>query len=204
MILLQLSSGSGPAECCLAVHKAACRLRLEAAAVGVEVAVIESEPGSKPETWHSLLLRLSGERAAELADNWCGSLQWVCTSPYRPNHRRKNWFIGAALVATPQALPTSGIRFEALRASGPGGQHVNTTNSAVRATRLATGITVRVQSERSQHANKRLAVLLIERRLAEDAEHRASEQRAARRELHQEFERGNPRRRFFGADFQPH
>lgn len=68
MILLQLSSGSGPAECCLAVAKASDRLRREAAAMAVDVAVVESEPGPEPGTWHSLLLSLSGEEAAPTAE----------------------------------------------------------------------------------------------------------------------------------------
>nr|WP_205990965.1 MULTISPECIES: peptide chain release factor-like protein [unclassified Pseudoalteromonas] len=55
----------------------------------------------------------------------------------------------------------SEIRFQQCRASGAGGQHVNTTDSAVRATHVATGIAVRVESERSQHANKRLARVLL-------------------------------------------
>jgi peptide chain release factor len=203
MILLQLSSGSGPAECCLAVAKAADRLRREAAALAVDVSIVESEPGPEPGTWHSLLLSLSGEEAAPLAASWCGSLLWVCPSPYRPGHRRKNWFIAGARVTPPEALPTSEIRFETLRSSGPGGQHVNTTNSAVRATHLASGISVRVQSERSQHANKRLAVVLIQRRLDEIAQRRAGEQRSKLRDLHQALERGNPVRRFVGPGFEP-
>jgi peptide chain release factor len=203
MILLQLSSGSGPAECCLAVAKAAERLRREAAEREVDLAVVESEPGPEPGTWHSLLLRLSGDQAPSLAATWCGSLLWVCPSPYRTGHRRKNWFIGGALVTPPPELPASEIHFETLRSSGPGGQHVNTTNSAVRATHGASGISVKVQSERSQHANKKLAVVLIQRRLAEIAERRAGDHRATLRALHQGLERGNPVRRFVGIGFEP-
>ena len=95
------------------------------------------------------------------------------------------------------------IRFETTRSSGPGGQHVNKTESAVRATHVATGISVKVQTERSQHANKRLAVLLIAHRLAshEQAQHAA--QRARRRQFHHEVERGSPKRVFKGAAFEP-
>lgn len=118
-------------------------------------------------------------------------------------HGRKNWFFGGAYLAMPSVELESEIRFETLRSSGPGGQHVNTTDSAVRAIHLASGISVKVQTERSQHANKRLAVLLIARRLAQRAEQKDQKQRAERRLLHHQLERGNPQRTFKGERFEP-
>ena len=70
-------------------------------------------------------------------------------------------------------------------------------------THLASGISVRVQSQRSQHANKRLALLLIGQRLAQQAEQVDSELRAERRLFHHRIERGNPRRVFRGERFEP-
>ncbi|GAD62841.1 peptide chain release factor H [Aquipseudomonas alcaligenes] len=201
MILLQLSAGQGPEECALAVAKALRRLLTEAEAARVEVRVLDEEAGTQRGTLRSVLLALQGERAETLAVAWSGSLQWVCSSPYRPSHGRKNWFFGGALFAPPPASLEGEIRFETLRSSGPGGQHVNTTDSAVRATHLASGISVKVQSERSQHANRRLALLLIARRLAERAEEADERLRAERRLRHQQLERGNPRRTFRGERF---
>ena len=100
-------------------------------------------------------------------------------------------------------LPDDGsIHFETCRAGGKGGQHVNKTDSAVRATHLATGISVRVESERSQHANKKRARDLLAIKLA--AQHSAAlAQHAshAHAQLYQ-VERGNPVRVFKGADFR--
>nr|WP_298117756.1 peptide chain release factor H [uncultured Pseudomonas sp.] len=202
MILLQLSAAQGPEECALAVAKALQCLLAEAAEQGVEARVLEQEAGERPATLRSVLLALSGEKAERLAEAWSGSLQWICVSPYRPAHRRKNWFFGGARFASPPACLESQIRFETLRSSGPGGQHVNTTDSAVRATHLASGISVKVQSERSQHANKRLALLLIARRLADQAEQASDALRAERRLFHHQVERGNPRRTFKGERFE--
>ena len=201
MILLQLSAGQGPEECALAVAKALRRLLTEAEAARVEVRVLDEEAGTQRGTLRSVLLALQGERAETLAVAWSGSLQWVCSSPSRPSHGRKNGFFGGALFAPPPASLEGEIRFETLRSSGPGGQHVNTTDSAVRATHLASGISVKVQSERSQHANRRLALLLIARRLAERAEEADERLRAERRLRHQQLERGNPRRTFRGERF---
>ncbi|WP_461211643.1 peptide chain release factor-like protein, partial [Desulfocurvus sp. DL9XJH121] len=82
----------------------------------------------------------------------------------------KNWYFGGARFSALPASLEGEVRFDTLRSSGPGGQHVNTTDSAVRATHVASGLSVKVQSERSQHANRRLALLLIARKLEERTE----------------------------------
>ncbi|QDQ28015.1 peptide chain release factor H [Chitinimonas arctica] len=203
MRLLQISSAQGPEECCLAVAGALRQLQREAAGMAVEVTLVEQEAGARAGTFRSVLLGLSGEQAGRLAQAWEGTIQWTCASPYRPRHPRKNWFIGVASCAAPAADLAGAIRFETTRSSGPGGQHVNKTESAVRATHLATGISVKVQTERSQHANKRLAELLIAHRLAGRAQELHDAQRAGRRLLHYQVERGSPTRVFKGERFEP-
>ncbi|MBL8299742.1 MAG: peptide chain release factor H [Rhodanobacteraceae bacterium] len=203
MVLLQLSASRGPAECALAVAKCLVQLQREALASNVSVEVIDTEAGPEPGTWRSLLLTLDGAEAAAFAQRWNGTLLWVCASPYRPAHKRKNWFFGGRVFELPQACDSSEVRFEAIRASGPGGQHVNKTASAVRATHLASGISVKAQTERSQQANKRLALALIEQRLAERAEAAAADQRADRHRAHRTIDRGNALRTFRDRAFTP-
>ena len=207
MILLQLSANTGPEECCLAVRKALAYLIDEAVAQAGRVEVLEQVAAERPGNLRSVLLALEGDQALSLAQRWQGSVQWVCASPYRPGHRRKNWFIGAELFepdapAGAQALQDKDLRFETLRASGPGGQHVNKTDSAVRATHLPSGLSVKVQTERSQHANKRLARALLACKLAALAQQTMDQQRAERRIQHHQVERGNAGRVFLGEDFR--
>lgn len=202
MVLLQLSAAHGPDECCLAVAKAQAYLLREALARKVSADILEQEAGSRAGTLRSVLLSLDGDGAHELAASWEGTIQWICASPYRPAHQRKNWFIGALRCEAAAPSLASEIRFETTRSSGPGGQHVNKTESAVRATHVATGITVKVQTERSQHANKRIAVLLIAHRLASLEQEAQAVQRAERRQFHHQVERGGARRVFKGAAFE--
>ena len=208
MIWLQITANTGPAECCLAVHKALKRLLQEASQAQVAVSVIEEIPGPVAGTLSSVFLTLesadAGEPAAAglLARRWSGSLLWVCVSPYRPLHKRKNWFLSGAIYSAAAPLPDSEIRYTATRASGPGGQHVNKTDSAVRATHVATGLSVKVQSERSQHANKRLAGQWLAARLAALGQQAQDEGKAERRLQHHHSERGNAARVFAGMDFR--
>lgn len=94
MILLQLSSAQGLEECCLAVKKALDRLIKEAARQDVAVTVLETETGRYSDTLRSALVSLDGDNAWALSESWCGTIQWICPSPYRSHHGRKNWFLG--------------------------------------------------------------------------------------------------------------
>jgi len=206
MIWLQLSANTGPLECCLAVSKALAQLASEAKETGVRMQVIEFVDGAAAGTCASVLLELDDPSGtgvdAALARRWSGSILWICQSPYRKLHKRKNWFISGASFDPPR-LPEEGgdIRYEATRASGPGGQHVNKTDSAIRATHLASGLSVKVQTERSQFANKKLAGQLLASKLADIARADAGKHKSDRRLQHHQGERGNAARVFVGTGF---
>ncbi|PIT55741.1 peptide chain release factor H [Snodgrassella alvi] len=201
MQLLQLSAAYGPAECCLAVVKALARLQYEAKQMQVKVEIVEQEPAKHG--LHSVLVTLEGAQAKALSDRWQGTIQWICPSPYRPKHKRKNWFIGASCFDPIVQQQPDEIVFETMRASGAGGQHINKTESAVRATHVASGISVKVQTERSQHANKKLAVLLLQHKLSQQAQQLQAKHKAVQHKHHHQIARGNPVRIFTQLDFKP-
>ena len=201
---LQISTAQGPAECRIFARFVLAQILREAGQAGVQAEVLE-ETADKHGIL-SALVRLSGCLADDTARRWQGTLQWVCDSPLRPRHPRKNWYIGVFRLPENRAAPSNNIRpedvlFQTCRAGGKGGQHVNKTESAVRATHTPSGISVRVESERSQHANKKRALELLAVKLAAQHAERLDQHAADAHAQLYRLERGNAVRVFRGKTF---
>ncbi|RZG71719.1 peptide chain release factor H [Acinetobacter wuhouensis] len=194
MSIVQISAALGPAECELAVKYTLQEMQKEAKNKKIDLEIIESNETKYG--YSSILLNVNDDAKTWL-NNWLGTIQWTFQSKIRPNHKRKNWFVGVSLMEVPQQLPTDDtIIFQACRASGAGGQHVNTTDSAIHATHVASGISVKVMSERSQHANKRLAKELIALKLQQLFENNQASNKQVQHLQHALIERGNSVRSF--------
>ena len=171
----------------------------------IKTELLEATPGNKKNTYASVIISLQGEKLTDFINLWQGTICWICESPYRSNHKRKNWFIGVNVVSPIKdgvKLNEKDLKFETMRASGAGGQHVNTTDSAVRITHIPTATTLVVRDERSQHMNKKLAlhrlVSLLEKRNQQIKTCKVEE----KWKKHNQLGRGNPIRIFVGAEFK--
>lgn len=157
---IQVSSGKGPDECELAVSLFLESYRNECSRNKIKASIIDAVPGRISGNLKSVLLSLEYPENQVINEIVSGTVLWTCTSPYRPNHKRKNWFINIEVFKNPDKLNFSekDVRFESTRSSGPGGQNVNKVETAVRALHLPTGLTVTASEERSQYMNKKLAL----------------------------------------------
>jgi peptide chain release factor len=200
---LQISAGRGPAECAYAVPRILRCLLEEAAQAGLAADVLDAVPAHFRDTLSSALVAIDGPTATSFVGRWKGTVLWVARSPFRPNCKRKNWFVGMDVFEIPAApnWTESDLKFETMRASGPGGQHVNKTESAVRVTHRPSGISATAREERSQNANRKLALA----RLAElfiQLRHRQIRQSQQQRWMqHNSLERGHPVRVYEGESF---
>ena len=191
---MQITSGRGPAECCRVVALVLERILKQAAAKGVKTEVVERETGPLNRTLLSAVISLQGGDYHALIEDWGGTVQWTAKSPYRIYHKRKNWFVGVQTftLSESQEATEAEIRYETLRASGPGGQHVNKTESAVRAVHIPTGMSVVASDQRSQWQNKKLATERLLLKLASWSIEQAMIQAQANWSNHNCLQRGNP------------
>ena len=198
---IQITSGRGPVECCRVVVLVMQEMISQAKAFGLEATMVEHEDGPHDGCMFSATLAVEGEDTGILTSGWEGPVLWIAQkNPFRPWHRRKNWFVGvhAFMPLETSKVNERDIAYDTLRASGPGGQNVNKVETAVRATHRPTGISVVASDLRSQSQNKRLALERLMMKLSVMEEDRRQCQTREVWMNHNTLQRGNPIKTFKG------
>ncbi|MCL1975685.1 MAG: peptide chain release factor H [Firmicutes bacterium] len=194
-MILQISSGNGPAECELAVGKFLEVLKSE---------IPDMKIINETKTKYAGCYRSVAVSTNQDASHLLGTIKWIVQSPFRPKHKRKNWFISVdSFDEKPSTTDFSEdvIQFQTFHCGGKGGQNVNKVETGVRATHIPTGLSVTVTEARTQHINKKIAINRLSEIIAKQNFEDENLMKQTMWMQHELLERGNPVRTYSGMEF---
>ena len=149
---------------------------------GYQAETLDVSPGDEAGV-KSAIVGVSGDYACGYLKSEHGVHRLIRLSPFDADHSRHTSFVLVEVMPEAETdvdvkIEPDDLKVDTFRSSGPGGQHMQKTSSAVRLTHLPTGVTVTCQSERSQYQNKEIAMKILQSRLLEVELEKRAEERA--------------------------
>lgn len=202
-IYIIITAGRGPVECEIAVlgiQKQFVKFMKEK---HIDYQIISQKKGTVMRSIETIVFEVD-KKNREMLTPWIGTIKWICQSPVRKFHKRKNWFVKCDLIAKSDsyAIHPNDVMFQTFRASGPGGQHRNKVETAVRLTHKGSGLMVTASDGKSQAQNKKKAWDKLDKKLSEMNNSMKKEQNFDQWIKQTEIERGSPVKVFCGMNFQ--
>lgn len=202
-IYILFTAGRGPVECTLAVQGIQSRFKKYLDARKIAFAIVSQKRGTVVKSMETIVFEIKSDDLS-VVNPWLGTLQWICQSPIRKYHKRKNWFVKCEQVFMSDkiGLDMKDVKVQSFRASGPGGQHRNKVETAIRLIHSPTGIIVTATDAKSQLQNKKKAWAKLAEMVRQREEHIKQEFTTEQWTAQLEIERGSPVKTFNGRNFQ--